>query len=274
VDQLVNVYFDVPNRFYQVRRDPLNGWLGRPQPALQRPGLVLWEMENLSADFCAQSAGIFLRMLAHCVLGFDELDEWRALGKGGAQRRQWLLGRVCIKEAVRSWVHSITGELLYPSDVVVMHDTQGKPYVDGWWRDTLIGAPEISLAHNERACLAAVSEPERAVGVDLEDLGRVQRPDLLLASFVATEQAFVGAMPEPMREEAILRIWCAKEAAAKLLGTGLQGQPENFEVSFSDAAMQAATVQCGDLIVEVAAVRENISILALAQGWHRSVKVY
>ncbi|MFX8289593.1 hypothetical protein ABTL40_19760, partial [Acinetobacter baumannii] len=30
VTNLVSVYFPVPNRFYQTRRDPLNGWLGYP----------------------------------------------------------------------------------------------------------------------------------------------------------------------------------------------------------------------------------------------------
>ncbi len=286
VRNLVNVYFDVPHRFYQVRRDPLNAWLGQPEQALQRPGAMLWTMENLSEEFCSQSAAIFLRILAHCTLGFDELDAWRALGGSAAHRRQWLLGRICLKEAVRHWVHAATGEMLYPSDVVVLHDAQGKPFVDGWWRDTLLPAPEVSLAHDARACLAAVSAPQRAVGVDIEELGRVQRPELLLASFTAQEQAAVQALPLAAQPEALLRVWCAKEAAAKFLGTGLQGRPEAFDVRFADVAgqvaeqaaeqpaEQAATVWCGDMAIDVAVQRVGHSIVALADGWHSSMKVH
>ena len=60
-----------------------------------------------------------------------------------------------IKEAVRMTVFQQTGKLLYPSDITVLHDELGAPFVDGWWRGELAEAPQVSLSHTARACLVA-----------------------------------------------------------------------------------------------------------------------
>ena len=158
VSGLANVFFPVQNRFYRVRLDPRSGCLGAPLAVASEPGVALWQLEHFSEDFSGQSGGIFLRILAHACLSFEELDEWRGLAKNVRHRRQWLLGRICLKEAVRQWVLDQTGELLFPSDIIVVHDAQGAPGVDGWWCDTLTPAPSVSLSHNDRWSVAAVAE--------------------------------------------------------------------------------------------------------------------
>lgn len=273
VDGLVNVFFQVPNRFYQARRDPLNGWLGHASALWPDASVALWELALLPADFCAQSNAIFLRMLAHAGLSFEERDEWRALGKNVRHRRQWLLGRLCLKEAVRDWLFSQSGELVYPSDVVVLHDAQGAPQVDGWWNGVLAAAPRVSLSHNLRTCIAAVAAPDSPVGVDVEDLQQVKKPELLLDALSANERDFVLAIAPASRDEALLRLWCAKEAASKLLGTGLQGLPTAFEVSFHDAAMAQATVRWKNLSVGVSLARDGDAVVALADTLKNEIEV-
>src|SRR6185295_9630699 len=171
VGELVNVHFEVPHSFYEVRRDPLLGLLGQASPAASPDGVSLWQVPHFSEAFCAQSNGIFLRILAHALLSFDERAQWRLLTGSAKQRRQWLLGRAAIKEAVRVLLYERTGRLLYPSDITVVHDANGAPAVDGWWCGVLAEAPHVSLSHNDRASLAAAAT-DRPVGVDLEDLGR------------------------------------------------------------------------------------------------------
>jgi phosphopantetheinyl transferase len=272
VSGLVNVFFHVPNRFYQVRRDPLGGWLGAPLPAVG--GASLWQLENLAEDFCAQSNGIFLRMLALASLSFEERALWLQLPKNVRQRRQWLLGRLALKESVRFWLYSQTGTLVYPSDIVVGHEENGRPWVDGWWTDTLAAAPQVSLTHNLQANIAALADAGSPVGVDAEPIGRVQRPDALVAAFTANEQNWLAQGTTLVHDEAVLRLWCAKEAAAKWLGTGLQGAPEAFEVTFESGGADLAMVQCDGTIVAVIVQRVGNSVIAVAEGHPRISKVH
>jgi acyl transferase domain-containing protein/phosphopantetheinyl transferase len=268
VSGLVNVFFHVPHRFYEVRRDPLAGWLGAPLQDAPQP--LLWQLDTLGEDFCSQSNSIFLRILAHAVLSFEEREQWRALaGAGVRQRRQWLLGRLAMKEAVRHAVHARHGHLLYPSDVVVRHDAYGAPFIDGWWAEQGFDVPRVSLTHNSEFSLAALSYGDASIGVDAEVVGRVQHPDWLVAAFTPSEQAWLASRAAADRESDLLRLWCAKEAASKWLGTGLQGAPEAFEVDFADAEAEQATVLHGELAVPVQVSRLGAAVVAVAEGESR-----
>jgi acyl transferase domain-containing protein/phosphopantetheinyl transferase (holo-ACP synthase) len=273
ISRLVNVFFPVPHRFYQVRRDPLNGWLGRPHSG-PVSGMVLWELPHLPDDFCAQSAGIFLRILAHIYLDAEERLEWQALEGSVRRKREWLLGRACLKEAVRHWIFERTGHLLFASDVAVLHDEAGGPWIDGWWADVLIPAPRVSLSHDSRGSIAIVSEGDRPVGVDVEHVGGLKQPELVAQSMTAREQQLLQAVGATRYEEVLLRTWCAKEAAAKLLGTGLQGQPEAFEVHFEGEDLAAAQVAHQDVVIDVTTwCGEEGAVFAVATGLGQGVEV-
>ena len=87
----------------------------------------MWQVPHLTGKFCVQSGGIFLRILAHTVLSSEELKEWRTLNGNVRQKREWLLGRACVKEAVRYWIYQQTGRMIYPADIMVLHEEQGAP---------------------------------------------------------------------------------------------------------------------------------------------------
>lgn len=264
VSDLVNVFYPVPNRFYQVRRDPLGGWLGRPLEGTRTPGVQLWQLDWLAEDFCAQSSSIFLRILAHIYLSASERAEWATLTGSVRRRRQWLLGRAALKEAVRHWVWQQTGEWLYSSEVEVQHTALGAPFVGGAWDGLLIAAPAVSLSHHESAAVAAVQGQAGSVGVDAEPLGRIRDPQLFSASLTPTEQVQLAAVPVADQAQRLLALWCAKEAAAKCLGTGLMGQPEAFEVSFSDPSGQQARVLHGGQALQVELCQHLGTLLAVA----------
>lgn len=261
---LTNVYFSVPHRFYEFRRDPLNGWLGHPGQTTGNEDAILWYLPHLTEKFCTQSGSIFLRILAHALLSFDELNQWRELATNIRQKRQWLLGRACIKEAVRYWIFQQTKQLLYPSDIIVLHDEYGLPYVDGEWLNVLAPPPEVSLSHDGQLSLVAVAPPGHPVGVDIEHIGRIQCPDHIKDSFTPNEQISLQGFAGSVLSERILRIWCSKEAAAKYLGLGFQGMPDKFEVSFLDDNGKKAHVSYAGKVVEVNVSCENDLVVALA----------
>ncbi|MBC9251838.1 beta-ketoacyl synthase [Pseudomonas alcaligenes] len=240
-----NLFFPVPNAFYELRREPLNGWLGAPlESAAGGTEVLLWQLEQLPEDFCKQSAAIFLRILAHAVLAPEEREEWESV-RHSRRAREWLHGRLCLKEATRYFIYQQTGELLCPADVRVWHDALGAPYVDGWWNGQWLAAPALSLSHDRQTCVAALV-PAGAVGVDVERLDRLQRPELVAGSFTPYEQQVLATVDPAWQGELTLRTWCAKEAAAKYLGCGLRGEPQAFEVQFAETGELAVVSFAGD----------------------------
>jgi phosphopantetheinyl transferase len=167
-----------------------------------------------------------------------------------------------------------TGKLLYPSAIRVLHDELGAPFVDGEWRGALAEAPQVSLSHTARACLVALGAAESPVGVDFEDLGRIQKPELMMGMLTAGERKTVEGLAGAALDERLLRLWCAKEAAAKYLGIGLQGQPDAFEVGFVDAACARAQVVFEGATTEVRIVRDGLAVIAVAAGTPAAVEVH
>lgn len=281
-----NIFFPVPNAFYQLRREPMNGWLGAPLASgaatlVCAEEVLLWQLNYLADDFCKQSAAIFLRILAHAILAEDERAEWEAV-RHTRKAREWLHGRLCLKEATRYYLYQQTGELLCPADISVWHDELGAPYVDGWWNGQWLDAPSVSLTHDRHGCLA-VLVPAGRVGVDAERLDRLQQPELVAGSFSAYEQQALDGVPGERRGELILRTWCAKEAAAKYLGCGLQGAPERFEVLFGEdwtfatvsyagsaeqapAQISVALEVQGDLLIALAGAELDYQEFGVANG--------
>jgi acyl transferase domain-containing protein/phosphopantetheinyl transferase len=262
---LVNLFFVAPQAYHEVRCDPLGGWLGAPQALDAVPEVLLWQVPLMSEEFCGVSGAIGLRILAHALLGRGERDAWRAMsGAPLRRRREWLFGRGALKEATRAWLQLQTGHLLYPSDIEVLHDANGAPAVDGWWRGALIDdAPRVSLSHTGSACLAAVAPPELPVGIDLESFGRV-KPTLVADALAPDERHWVHGLDGVALEERVLRLWCAKEAAAKCLGTGLQGRPEVFRVVAADDALDQVVVEHQGRGLDVWLSRQSSTIIALA----------
>ena len=238
---LVNIFFPVPNRFYHVRRDPLNGWLGSGS-SLPETDILLWTISHLDEAFCAQSGGVFMRILAHLLLSCDELNEWRALTGNVRHKREWLLGRATLKEAIRYWVYQQTSTLLYPSDIDILHDELGAPFVTGWWAEKVISAPAVSLSHNGHQCIAAVTANNETIGVDIEQIITDKNYDFLLATLSPSERAHLDGAGVHNQNDYLVKSWCAKEAAAKAFRIGLQGQPESFDVRFLDQSLTQAQV--------------------------------
>jgi phosphopantetheinyl transferase (holo-ACP synthase) len=167
--------------------------------------------------------------LAYCVLDRAERAEWRHNGRAKKRAEEWLLGRAAAKDAVRACLADRFGVCVAPADVGVQPDALGKPHACGAWADWIAGGITLSMAHSGgRAAAVAAPAGEGALGLDME-APRALSDHFYNGAFSEDEQARIGAEAEgPGRDGNLLRLWCAKEALGKALGTGLLGNPRGL----------------------------------------------
>ncbi|WIX99696.1 beta-ketoacyl synthase N-terminal-like domain-containing protein [Amycolatopsis mongoliensis] len=151
-------------------------------------------------------------------------------------RRQWLLGRIAAKDAVRHLLWAGGESEMFPAELRIGNDDVGRPHATGAYGRELPSLT-VSLAHRGEVGVAIARHGR--CGIDVEEVGP-RAGSTVDAALGAGEQAlFAGLTGDPERWFA--RFWTAKEAVAKLLGTGLRGEPRDFEVIA--AAPDALTVR-------------------------------
>ena len=130
----------------------------------------------------------------------DHLKKRKEAGKAASYSAWWLLYRT-LKES------------RLPIGSVAFTDT-GKPFF-------ISNSVFFSLSHSKELC--AVSVSDRTVGVDVELCRKSYHPRLVERSMTAAERAaFDGDFT---------RIWCRKEAVAKMTGEGITGYPNHIDTS-------------------------------------------
>lgn len=188
-------------------------------------------LDDLPDAFLTGSGGIWRNVLAGLTLTAPEYQAWQALQPKAVAARQtdWLRGRVAAKDAVRL----LAPQPICAADIQVLGgDPDGAPRIGG--AAYFGGAdPHVSISHSAGWAVAASADPRRhaGVGIDLEQI--TPRSDAFLATaFTAEELAVLRALPEGKnRDELTTRFWCAKEAAAKACGLGLQDLITRFVAS-------------------------------------------
>ncbi len=95
------------------------------------------------------------------------------------------------------------------------------------WRRPHIDAPferhDINWSHSGQGLLVALADGGARVGVDLEwQRPRPRALELAKRYFTPPEHDWLARLADPLaREQAFLRLWCAKEAVLKAHGRGL-----------------------------------------------------
>lgn len=116
--------------------------------------------------------------------------------------------------------------------VTIGHDGKGRP---------LLAGPDgagLHLSLATRAGLVAVALARRPVGIDVERVDAAAAP---LEVLHPEEAAMLRGLPESSRPLAFARLWAAKEAYVKALGTGFLRAPESFAVTLLAADSFAVT---------------------------------
>lgn len=137
----------------------------------------------------------------------------------------------------RANLRKILGQAIQrpPREVPLILSKNGKP---------LLAPPYDSLHFNLSHCsdLAIVAlSAEGPVGIDLESLDRA--PDLLECEATFCHPREISELPSETsaRASQLLRIWTAKEAVLKALGTGLSHPPESVRICFLPARSTASS---------------------------------
>jgi 3-oxoacyl-(acyl-carrier-protein) synthase/phosphopantetheinyl transferase/malonyl CoA-acyl carrier protein transacylase len=168
-------------------------------------------------------AFVFIR-----YLGKDERVVCDARGADD-QRSAFLLGRVALKDAVRTALQRGEGDFVYPVEIGTTYDEAGQvsvhPVLGEPWADDF----HVSISHKPDRAIAAVRD--HPVGVDLEEIVERDAGFLDLA-FSPVERERLAT--RGTTAEWVTRFWVAKEAYGKMLGVGLAGQPRRHEVDFLD----------------------------------------
>ncbi|MFI7498619.1 beta-ketoacyl synthase N-terminal-like domain-containing protein [Streptomyces sp. NPDC049687] len=164
-------------------------------------------------------------------LGGSERSEYAEHAPRG--RRQWLLGRIAVKDAVRQWLWDHGEGPVFPAELRVRNDESGRPYVSGVHGRTLPPL-DVSLAHCAEAGVAIVRPHTTGPGpgIDVEEVTD-RTPETLTTALGAGELRLLADLLATTGDSEALwftRFWTAKEAVAKAEGTGFGGRPRDFTV--------------------------------------------
>jgi phosphopantetheinyl transferase len=189
-----------------------------------------------------------LERLARVALAPDESAAWQGLG-AAKRRREWLMGRIAAKDAVRLHLEKARGLRLPVREIAILADERGRPHA----RVPLLAAtgasPAVSIAHTDGVAVAVVSGRGDGIGIDVERLDR-RRGDYERAAFGDDERLRLDAGPPAGRAARALRLFCAKEAAAKATGLGLMGSPLNLRILDADAALTHVVLEAAGRLAE------------------------
>ncbi|MFF8386957.1 beta-ketoacyl synthase N-terminal-like domain-containing protein [Streptomyces kanasensis] len=170
-------------------------------------------------------------------------------------RRQWLLGRIAAKDAVRRLLWDAGEGPVFPAELLVENEPSGRPRVTGRHGRSLPPLT-LSLAHRAEAgvALALPGRPPDSPGspgsvggvgagpcrpgpgIDIEEIAVPAGATVATAlgpeeyALLTTCQEGSGEPPEVW----FTRFWAAKEAVAKAEGTGFGGRPRDIAVTAAD----------------------------------------
>ncbi len=169
-------------------------------------GLTEVEIPLVANDLNAAGPEEFL----HTWLGPREREVFEDF-KHPKRRSEWLAGRICAKEALRSLSEEAPGA----TDIEILTDTEGAPVVR---YPGVLEGPRISIAHSKGLAVAAASDCA-SVGIDVEkvayDVHRFQNKFCSV-----TEVRLVRDEAGELEVPTLMRLWVAKEAALKAARNG------------------------------------------------------
>jgi acyl transferase domain-containing protein/phosphopantetheinyl transferase len=231
--------FNLPTAFQQLRVSPVDGQLSslweEPVRDLPKGSICCCRLDAFDDGFLGTHGGIWDSVLAHLVLSSPERIKWRSFKSAKARRYAWLRGRCAAKDAVRLLLKRKLKVDLTPADIEIANDHSGRPVAHGPWAQHLETQPQISISHTDgvAAALASLAPNCLGIGFDIE-LARPLTEGFAKVACSPTESDFISSLPQALQEEWILRLWCAKEAVGKALGTGVVGRPKDIAANDFD----------------------------------------
>lgn len=243
--------FDWAPRLVAFQRDPARMLLCEEQPLPGAPPGTC--CRRLGTDMLKH---FDLALLARHYLQAGEWTAYSALAGQAVRQRQWLLGRIAVKDAVRAWCGQAAR---HPATFAVVNDAAGQPGLAGWPHAQQ--PPCISIAHSGGRAVGIASD--HPVGIDLEPIA-ARDAAWVAAVCSPAERILLDAVPEPERDAWLTRLWCAREAFGKRLGTGVTGGPRRFEA-------QALAADCSVFMHDTVSGARTRIVTSQEDGWMLAV---
>jgi hypothetical protein len=258
--------FHWPSRYRDVFRQPQDIFVGEEGASGDRAASVVW-----LAPPADMGRPVWRDVLEQTQLGPAERAEHLARGGPEDERSRRLWGRIAAKEAARRLWRAEGRRPIYPADLaVVPADGQGGPRltrVDDPGDRTL---PAVAIADADGVAVAiAARDPGARLGIAVEVIAG-HPGGLEEAAFTQGERDLLARWSGPNSLEWVARFSCAKEAAARAVGTGLAGGPGAAEVVRADEAAGVLHVRLASTItgpLRVASARRGE--YAWAWAWAR-----
>jgi acyl transferase domain-containing protein/phosphopantetheinyl transferase (holo-ACP synthase) len=165
------------------------------------------------------------------------------------KQKEYIISRIALKDAVRKFKPKDNGEYRFPVEIFMDHDHNGKPYVYGYEELEKI---EVSLSHKEFHSVAIASN--KPVGIDIEMITERDTHFMEIA-FTSNE---IKLLNNKEQVEWIARFWVAKEAYGKMLGTGLKGNPKQYEIQ----AIEGEILNINGVSIKTMKLNDNFIV-----GW-------
>lgn len=225
--------FLVPEPFYRFRLNPREesaseSW-DPPIRLLQSSLSAACRRVESPVGLDAAEERFWLQGLAWLILDPAEREAWQALGGAARRRTEWLLGRLAAKDAIREVLKAENGPSIFPADIAIVPDDRGRIAPSGLAFEGRGPVPAVSVAHTGGLAVAVAATGVRGIGIDVERL-RTLPESFEEVAFGEEERALLQGVHGAERTERVLRLWCAKEAVGKALGTGLAGRPHDMQV--------------------------------------------
>lgn len=175
-------------------------------------------------------------LLSHYQLAKMERDRYVTLNTH--RQRQWLLGRIAAKDAVRNLLWKGGKRDIYPAEVVISNDENGAPFAQGN-HGLQLPPMHISIAHVDGFAVALCRTRKSApggVGIDTERLRPVEH-GLMVSCLTPEEIDVIQRLAKNSADLDVLfwRFWTAKEAVSKLDGLGLRHKPRDIVITSVDS---------------------------------------
>ncbi len=219
--------FDQTNEFYKLRVDPLHNMLSKSWPVngeRDDRNVVFRIIQPLPENFLTAHDRIWMRVLANLVLSSSERRYWYDLNGTDERKVEWLLGRTAAKDAIRCFLKENQGVDIFPADIEIDIDDKGKPFIVSINGNISLSGLSFSISHSEGIIVACAGKKRNGMnlGIDIE-VDRQLAENFEQAAFSREEKNLVKGERATRKNEWFLRFWCAREAVAKALGTGLSG---------------------------------------------------
>lgn len=137
------------------------------------------------------------------------------------KRKSYMVSRVAVKDAVRNLLKKEKNHPCFPITFEIGKDEIGKPFLIGDSTENI----HISLAHKGKDAVG-IAKSGKPVGIDMEIIDERSSGFYDLV-FTDNELTLLKGKDQA---EWTTKFWVAKEAYGKFAGTGLKGNPKNFEV--------------------------------------------